>query len=371
MVLENIKKTPRYWKKARVELFTKLESLGPFTFFFTLSCADVRWPENFTALLEGHKVTYECIEGKEDFFIDDQPLDEFLKAYPNKHEFIKNNLLNATLNFQHRLRMFLKNVMLSKGAPLTLSHYNYRIEFQFRGAPHAHGTLWMDWKRFWMLPTQDTKNIVEGLNRIKSGDALDLQQKSSLEKFADLFDSVSLKDPASATIVSEVNVHNHTAKACRKYGTTCRFNFPKYPIHKTIISTPSFIKYPEEKERREKMAQHTLFLDGVKEVLEDKEKMEKVDSHGSQETKQLFGERNIKWRLKNLIENGEYEKKALIRLPDDMKNLFGDHETQNGSVSMDILKAKVCNYQPQEDDMTALMKARIEHLRRLVDRERN
>ena len=71
--------------------------------------------------------------------------------------------------------------------------------------------------------------------------------------------------------------------------------------------------------------------------------MEKVDSHGNQETKQLFGERNIKWRLKNLIENGEYEKKALIRLPDDMKNLFGDHETQNGSVSMDILKAKVCN----------------------------
>ena len=91
------------------------------------------------------------------------------------------------------------------------------------------------------------------------------------------------------------------------------------------------------------MAQHTLFLDGVKEVLEDKEKMEKVDSHGSQETKQLFGERKIKWRLENLIENGEYEKKALIRLPDDMKNLFGDHETQNGSVSMDILKAKVCN----------------------------
>ena len=98
--------------------------------------------------------------------------------------------------------------------------------------------------------------------------------------------------------------------------------------------------------------------------------MEKVDSHGSQETKQLFGERKIKWRLENLIENGEYEKKALIRLPDDMKNLFGDHETQNGSVSMDILKAKVCNYQPQEDDMTALMKARIEHLRRLVDREK-
>ena len=76
-----------------------------------------------------------------------------------------------------------------------------KIPTNFCLIPALHGTLWMDWKRFWMLPTQDTKNIVEGLNRIKSGDALDLQQKSSLEKFADLFDSVSLKDPASATIV--------------------------------------------------------------------------------------------------------------------------------------------------------------------------
>ena len=38
-MLENIKQTPRYWKKARQELYAKLENLGPFTFFFTLSCA--------------------------------------------------------------------------------------------------------------------------------------------------------------------------------------------------------------------------------------------------------------------------------------------------------------------------------------------
>ena len=77
MVLDNIKNTPRYWKKARQELYAKLENLGPFTFFFTLSCADIRWPENFTSLLEGHKVTYESIHGKEEFYIDDQPLEEF------------------------------------------------------------------------------------------------------------------------------------------------------------------------------------------------------------------------------------------------------------------------------------------------------
>ena len=103
MVLDNIKNTPRYWKKARQEMYAKLENLGPFTFFFTLSCADVRWAENFTSLLEGHKVIFISIDGKEDFYIDDKPLDEFLKTYPSKHEFIKNNLLNAPLNFQHRL----------------------------------------------------------------------------------------------------------------------------------------------------------------------------------------------------------------------------------------------------------------------------
>merc|ERR1712142_511496 len=98
-VLDNIKNTPRYWKKARQELFAKLENLGPFTFFFTLSCADMRWAENFTSLLEGHRVTFTSIDGQEDFFIDDTPLDEFLKAYPSKHELIKTNLPNATLNF--------------------------------------------------------------------------------------------------------------------------------------------------------------------------------------------------------------------------------------------------------------------------------
>ena len=63
MVLDNVKNTPRYWKKARQELYAKLENLGPFTFFFTLSCADMRWAENFTSLLEGHKVTFESIDG--------------------------------------------------------------------------------------------------------------------------------------------------------------------------------------------------------------------------------------------------------------------------------------------------------------------
>ena len=36
-VLDDIKQTPRYWKKAKYEMFAKLDNVGPFNFFFTLS----------------------------------------------------------------------------------------------------------------------------------------------------------------------------------------------------------------------------------------------------------------------------------------------------------------------------------------------
>ena len=80
MVLDNIKNTPKYWQKARYELNARLENLGPFDMFFTLSCADVRWPENFTSILDGHDVTYSNEYGEEQIFVDGDPLDDLLKT---------------------------------------------------------------------------------------------------------------------------------------------------------------------------------------------------------------------------------------------------------------------------------------------------
>ena len=56
-VLDDIKQTPRYWRKAKYEMFAKLDNFGPFHFFFTLSCADLRWDENFAAILRDKKLT--------------------------------------------------------------------------------------------------------------------------------------------------------------------------------------------------------------------------------------------------------------------------------------------------------------------------
>jgi len=58
-VLDNIKGTPRYFRKKKNEFIAKLENHGPFQIFFTLSCADTRFEENFTSLLQDHDIHYE------------------------------------------------------------------------------------------------------------------------------------------------------------------------------------------------------------------------------------------------------------------------------------------------------------------------
>ena len=50
-VFGKIPGTPQYWKIFRNELFARMEQLGPFHFFFTLSAAEMRWPEVSTAIL--------------------------------------------------------------------------------------------------------------------------------------------------------------------------------------------------------------------------------------------------------------------------------------------------------------------------------
>ena len=63
-VLDDVKNTPRYWKKAKYEMLAKLENLGSFQLFFTLSCADMRWQENFAAILrdQGLNITFMVVQ---------------------------------------------------------------------------------------------------------------------------------------------------------------------------------------------------------------------------------------------------------------------------------------------------------------------
>ena len=304
-VLDNSPGTPRYWQKKKYELIARLENLGPFTFFFTLSCADKRWNENFTSLLKDYKVKYLVKNGLEECFVDGFPLNEFLLKHESKHEFIRKNILSATLNFNHRVQEFIKNIIMNEKGEMCAEYYNYRVEFQLRGAAHIHGTIWIDWDRLEEemekrkkdvddssdeednsmkkgsggKPILDVGNIKKAFSNIKDevlgsadNDPNNKIQCKALAQYIDRFVSCSLKDPSTVHLVRSVNMHNHT-KPCFKYCPTCRFRFPRFPCLKTIISIPSEVKYKDPHMASSELKKSQALLLKVKKILEDEKEM--------------------------------------------------------------------------------------------------
>ena len=101
-----------------MELFAKVENCGPFHMFFTLSCGDSRYPENFTAFLQDRDVYWCVVDGKNTCFIDGLTLDEFMKQNSSKHEFIRNNILTASRNFDRRVKTFISTVIMNQCSPM-------------------------------------------------------------------------------------------------------------------------------------------------------------------------------------------------------------------------------------------------------------
>ena len=154
---EGIKNTPKYWQKVKYEMIAKLQNIGPFHFFFTLSCGDTRYDENFSAFLvkNNYKVQYlkkpdgtgeTIIKGNEQR--DNKPLEQFLREDVSQslHEMIRTNVLNATRNFQQRVEVFRKEILYGQNNPMIIKHLSYRVEFQGRGAAHIHGVIWLNIK---------------------------------------------------------------------------------------------------------------------------------------------------------------------------------------------------------------------------------
>ena len=63
--------------------------------------------------------------------------------------------------------MFIKHIVKSKGSPLKVSSYSYKVEFAMRGAAHVHGVLWINWKNIGILSKETTRLIKDALKKIK------------------------------------------------------------------------------------------------------------------------------------------------------------------------------------------------------------
>ncbi len=107
--------------------------LGPFVFFFTLSCADKRWKETYAAILaqKGHNITYsdDTTDGgtfqEGTTYVGNMTLDEAL-ANENTHQLIKEDVLTITRVFDNRLKMFERHIMTHQNQPMKVQ-YTYII----------------------------------------------------------------------------------------------------------------------------------------------------------------------------------------------------------------------------------------------------
>ena len=227
-VFKKIPGTPSYWKLFRNEIFARMEQLGPFTFFFTLSSAEMRWPEVILSILhtneEVKNISYNpgWEEDENNIIIHyedkDMPLPEYKEKYisRNKSQFFKDHFLLITRIFDNKVKAFIK-LLTANGE---VGYYSYRIEFQLRGMPHVHGVFWL--RHDLIKPFLDDKN------EYKDDD---------IDELVDKWVSCSLDtgDDKLNQLVQEVNVHRHT-KSCKKGKMNCRFHFPKLPSIKTIIA---------------------------------------------------------------------------------------------------------------------------------------
>ena len=162
VVLNNIKNSPTFMRKKKLELLAKLDNFGPFHWFFTLSCADKRWENIWSAILrelpelKDIKIT-KCVNEngfaklKLTIQLEDgtsMTLDDFKQHMKTnmrdaQEAMIRDNVLTATRVFDQRVKTFMKDIVMGKDNPMNVLLYTYRVEFQQRGAAHVHGVLWM------------------------------------------------------------------------------------------------------------------------------------------------------------------------------------------------------------------------------------
>ena len=145
-VLETIPNSPKYWQRMKYEILAKIENLGPFHFFFTLSCADKRWDATFATILSerGYEIMFikTDVDGLPKTLVevktasgDWKPLRQFLDEdiADSKHELIRGNVVMATRYFHHRVKSFISKIVMSKSNPMKVKNYTYKVEFQERG----------------------------------------------------------------------------------------------------------------------------------------------------------------------------------------------------------------------------------------------
>ncbi len=127
--LQPVRGTPPYWQKTMRDLFATLRQIGCPTFFFTFSCADLRWPEVIETIMRQQGKAVKASE----------------MSWSERCDALRSNPVTAVRMFDHRIKAFIRDVIYSPAQPLgKVTDHFYSVEMQARGSPHVHGLLWVD-----------------------------------------------------------------------------------------------------------------------------------------------------------------------------------------------------------------------------------
>ena len=129
--MKNIRGSPPYYQHTFYDLLAMIRQLGTPTWFFTLSAADLKWPDMIQTIARQYGVQY----------TDDEVA---ALSFGEKSNWLNRNPVTAARHFHYGLNVFFQDFLKSTAKPLSeIADYAIRIEFQARGSPHAHCIIWV------------------------------------------------------------------------------------------------------------------------------------------------------------------------------------------------------------------------------------
>ena len=139
--MHNLRGTAAYWQRCKLEVFAMIRTLGPPTWFITLSADDLSWPDMLVLLAGMSQVNFENVH---------------TLSVVERRRLVAGNPVTVARHFSHRFAMFIKHILKGDAKPIgTVVDFFWRIVFQMRGSPHVHS--------FWWVKDAPSTDTVEGL----------------------------------------------------------------------------------------------------------------------------------------------------------------------------------------------------------------
>ena len=209
--MRDIRGTQAYWNSVKIQLYAMFRTLGPPTFFITLSADDNNWTDLMVVLSK-------C-KGQN---LSEEQASELSPS--EKRALMTTNPVVTARHFAHRFQCLSREVIKGTGQPIgKVLDFFWRIEFQLRGSPHVHSMWWI----------KDAPNLDTATGRQVAPQYIDRYISVGIPKES---------DGELRALVLRLQQHHHTS-TCRK--TTrrrrnvaeCRFDFPQPLCEETRLKS--------------------------------------------------------------------------------------------------------------------------------------